>query len=150
MSDNYILETYRQLRISQDKYTYFMLAASGSAIAYALNRAQDRLLSWLMLPWGMALLFWALSFYFGCKHLAYVSSTLYANIELLKVERGEHPDTGMHPQLMSAASEGIRAAIESNSERANSFAHLQFAFFIAGVVSYVIWQLLEMYVATFF
>jgi len=113
MSNNYILEAYRQLRVSQDKYIYFMLAAAASAIAYALTRAQDRLLSLFLIPWGVALLLWGLSFYFGCIHLMYVSSTLFANVELLKVQRGEHPEAGINPQIINAASEGIRSSIGS-------------------------------------
>ena len=58
MADDYLIGTYRQLRTSQDKYIYFMLAASASAVAYALNRAQDRPLSLNLIPWGLALLLW--------------------------------------------------------------------------------------------
>lgn len=145
MSDNYILEPYRQLRTSQDKQIYFMLATAASAIAYALNRAEDRGLSLILIPWGCSLLFWGFSFYFGCRHLAYVSSTLFANIELLKIQGGEHPKVGNNSEIIQAASEGIRSAIEYNSNQANLLGKLQFWFFITGVFSYIIWQLLEMY-----
>ena len=84
MADDNLLEVYRQLRVSQDKYAYFMLAASASAVAYALNRAQDRSLSTILIPWGLALFLWCLSFFFGCLHLTYVSSAIYANVELIK------------------------------------------------------------------
>lgn len=148
MSDDRLIEVYRQLRTSQDKYIYFLLAAAASAVALALNRTQDHLLTWLLLPWGLALLLWGLSFFFGCRHLAYVSSTLFANAELIRVERGEHPKAGTHPQVITAASEGIRSAIEYNSDRANLLAKLQFRFLIAGALAYVVWHLLEMYART--
>jgi hypothetical protein len=145
MADDYLIEAYRQLRTSQDKYVYFMLAASASAIAYALNRAQDRSLSLVLIPWGLALLLWGFSFYFGCIHLAFVNSTLFANIELIRVQRGTHPDAGTNPQIIEAASNGIRSAIEKNSNKANRLGHAQFWFFVLGVLAYITWQVLEMY-----
>jgi hypothetical protein len=126
-----------------------MLAAAGSAIAYALNRAEGMLLSCSLIPWGIALLLWGLSFYCGCRFLNFIGATLVANVELLRIQRGEHPKTGTQPQLMSAASDGIRSAVEDNIERASRLGHLQFWFFIAGILSYVIWQLIVMYIATF-
>ncbi len=146
MADDYLVEAYRQLRASQEKYVYFMLAASASAIAYALNRAQDRSLSTILIPWGLALLLWGLSFYFGCIYLAYVNSTLFANVELIKVQKGIHPEAGTHPQIIEAASDGIRSAIESNSKKASRLGNSQFWFFILGVLAYIAWQILEMYI----
>ena len=40
MSDNYYIELYCLLHSKQDKYTYFLMAASASAIAYTLSRAE--------------------------------------------------------------------------------------------------------------
>jgi len=142
MANDNLLEVYRQLRIAQDKYTYFLLAAAGAAIALAINQTQDSTLTWSQLPLAAAVLCWGLSFFFGCRHLAYVSSTLYANAELIKVESGDHPDLGKHPQLMSAASEGIRQAINDNSESANSFSHWQFRFLVTGALFYIAWHVL--------
>ncbi len=138
-------EVYRQLRMSQDKYIYFLLAAAGAAIAFAVNQTQGAVMSWSQLPLGGAVLCWGLSFFFGCRHLAYVGSTLYANAELLRVEGGQHPEVGRHPQMMAAASEGIRQAIEDNSNRANRLGHMQFRFLIAGAILYVGWHILEMW-----
>lgn len=57
-----------------------------------------------------------------------------------------HPEAGTHPQIIEAASDGIRSAIESNSKRANRLGHSQFWFFILGVLAYIAWQILEMYI----
>jgi len=90
---------------------------------------------------------WSLSFFVGCRHLAYVSSTLYANAELFRVESGKHPDVGWHPEMM-AASEGIHQAIEANAERVNRLRHMQFRFLVAGAVFYIAWHVLEMWLRT--
>ena len=100
------------------------------------------------MPLGAAVLCWGLSFFFGCRHLAYVSSTLYANAELLRVEGGQHPDVGMHPQIIAAASEGIRQATEDNSNRANRLGHMQFRFLIIGAMLYIGWHIWEMWLRT--
>jgi hypothetical protein len=98
------IEIYRQHRTAQDKYTYFLLAAVGAAIAFAVNQTQGAKLAWSQLPLGWAVAFWALSFFFGCRQLTYVESTLFANVVLLRVIAGEDPQVGIHPQLMAAAS----------------------------------------------
>lgn len=147
MSDDQLIEVYRQLRTAQDKYIYFLLAAAASAIALALNRTEHLPLSPTLIPWGLALLLWGMSFYFGCRHLAYVSSTLFANLELIRVQRGTHPQAGRNPQVIQAAAEGITSAIEFNSNRANRLAWLQFYFLVAGALAYIAWHLLQMYTA---
>lgn len=64
MTDSGITELYRAHRTAQDKYTYFILAAAGAAIAFALNQTHDATLSWFKLPLGAAVLCWGLSFFF--------------------------------------------------------------------------------------
>jgi hypothetical protein len=97
MASDQQLEVYRQLRTSQDKYIYFLLAAAGAAIALAVNQTQGLTLNWSQLPLGAGVVLWGLSFFFGCQHLAYVSSTLFANAELLKVESGRAPSDRQPP-----------------------------------------------------
>lgn len=145
MATDHQLEVYRQLRVSQDKYVYFLLAAAGAAIGLAVNQTQGLSIASSQVPLAAAVVSWGFSFFFGCRHLAYVNSTLYANAELLNVESGTHCQVGNHPQLMAAASEGIRQAIETNSNRANRLARFQFDFFIAGAVLYLGWHIYEMW-----
>lgn len=139
------LEIYRQFRTAQDKYGYFLLAAVGAAIGFALNQTNGKAISCSQIPLGVGLFFWSLSFYFGCKHLTYVSSNMYANLELLRVQKGKHPNAGNHPQVIKAASEGIREAIESNSKWSSRFANWQFRSFLLGSASYIGWHIWEMW-----
>lgn len=138
-------EVFRALREAQSKYTYFLLAAAGAAIALAVTQTQGIGMAWSQIPLAAGALSWGLSFFFGCRHLAYVSSALYANAVLFQVESGQHSEVGEHPQRVAAASGGIREAIEINSERANRLGHLQFRFLVAGAVLYIVWHVLEMY-----
>lgn len=144
MASNEQLEVYRALRTSQDKYAYFLLAAVGASIAFAITQTRDHHISWSQVPLGLAVLAWGLSFFFGCRHIAYVNSTLYANAELIRVQDGDHPEVGRNPQMQQVASAGIRSAIESNSTTANSLSKRQFSYFIAVAVLYICWHIIEM------
>jgi hypothetical protein len=134
MSRDFQKEVYQQFRNSQDKYTYFLLAAAGAAIGFAITQTQGKPLSWTQLPLALAVIFWGLSFYYGCYFIEYITSSLYANIELLIIQDGNHLDVGMNPELISAASEGIRDALKNNSKETQRFATLQLHFLFYGAI----------------
>jgi hypothetical protein len=140
-----MLEVYRAHREAQTRYVYFLLAAAWAAIGFAINQTTGKALAWPQIPLAGAALCWGLSFFLGVRHLAYGSSILYANMELLRVQSGQHPEVGTHPEMIAAASEGIRRAVESNNKRANHLGHLQLTFLILGAVLYVGWHVFEMY-----
>ncbi len=148
MSDDSLHEVYRALRDAQMRYAYFLLAASGAAIGLAVNQTRTAALRWAEMPLGVAVTMWGLSFFFGCRHLAYVGSTLYANVELLRVQRGKHPDVGSHPEMIAAASDGIRAGIQTNADRGSRYARWQFRLLIAGALFYLAWHVGQMYLRT--
>jgi hypothetical protein len=50
VSDENRLELFRALRDTQEKYVYFLLAAAGAAIGFALSQTQQATLSWSKLP----------------------------------------------------------------------------------------------------
>jgi len=141
-------ELYRQLRTSQDKITYFLLAAAASGIALAVNNTAGSILSYSQIPLALAVVSWGLSFYFGCQHLHYVASTLYANAALLDVLKGRHKEVGQNPHLIEAASSGIREAMESNIEIASKYGTWQFRLIVAGALFYIGWHLTEMAIRT--
>lgn len=146
MSDH-AAELFKASRESQNRYTYFLLAAAVAAIGYALGQTQGLPLNISQLHLGIAILCWGVSFFCGCKHIAYINSNLYANMELLRVESGEHPKLrGYGPDGIAAASEGIRLAFDSNSEKASSFANWQFRLLVWGGLFYMAWHLLSMYI----
>ncbi len=49
-------EVFRALRKSQDKYTYFLLAAAGAAIAVAVNQTQGLAIAWSQVPFALSVL----------------------------------------------------------------------------------------------
>lgn len=141
-------EVYRQFRTAQDKYAYFLMAAAGAGIGLAVNQTQTATINRSKIPLAGAIICWALSFVFGCRYIGTLTSSLYSNMELLKVQAGEHPKVGRHPQVIAAASEGIRNALEKHGNRATRFGRNQFVFLVAGAVLYVVWHVWEMWLRT--
>ncbi len=138
-------EIVRTLRESQSKYTYFLLAAAGASIGFSLNQTQGLAITWSQLPLGIAILCWGVSFFCGCRYLEYVSSTLYSNAEMLRIVEGQHPDVGSHPQMVQAASAGIRQAMAKNTSTASSLGTIQFRALICGGCFYIGWHVIEMW-----
>lgn len=87
MADDSERLLFSTLRSIQDKYTYFLLAAAGAAIGLALTQTKGLSLNWSQFPLGLAVLNWGLSFFFGCRQLTSVSSGLYANAGLIKIQK---------------------------------------------------------------
>lgn len=148
MRNDELREVYRQHRAATDKYTYFLLAAAGAAIGFAVTQTSGVKFELAQLPVGGAVVAWGLSFFFGCLHLRYVMSTLYANAMLLRVVQGEEEAIGRNPALMVPAVEGIREAMKDNEIRSGRFSRWQFSGLILGAVLYVAWHVLRIYLAT--
>ena len=141
-------EIYRQHRTAQDKYSYFLLAAVAAAIGLSLQRTATSTMEWSMIPLGFAVLAWGGSFFCGCRHLQYISSTLFANMALFQIKQGSHPSVPRDPAHIQAASKAASSAIESNSNRANKFGQAQFRLLIIGALLFIGWHITEMTIRT--
>ena len=130
---------------AQDKYTYFLLAAAGAAIGFAVQKTEGMPLSWWLTPVALAAATWAASFYCGCKNLTWVSAALSANYALLQLRQGTHPKQPPHPQLLEAAMSGTTTALEGNGTRAQRYAHWQFRLVVIGAALFIFWRILEMW-----
>jgi hypothetical protein len=144
VSQETLHEVFRQYRTAEDKYTYFLLAAAGAGIAFAVNRTSGSGILPSQIPLAAAVLSWAMSFFFGCRQVLYVKSNLFANFNLLQVESGEHPEIGHAQAHQQAAAEGIREAMKFNAKRAGGHATRQFTFLVLGAAMYVAWHVLDM------
>lgn len=138
------VELHRQHREGQDKYSYFLLAAAGTAIGWALTRTENRALSSSMTALGIAVVCWGGSFWCGCRKLVYVDSFLYSNLELLAIESGTHPEVGADHRMVAAASEGARRGLARNSATGAGLSRWQFRLFVLGGVAYIAWHVIEM------
>lgn len=137
-------ELYKQSRTIQDKFTYFLLAVAASAIAFSIQKISDRIITESLMLLGVALLFWGISFYFGCLNIKYVSSTIYANYGLIQTKNGKNKEIPNNQQYIAAAAEGIESAMQSNAQKAGKYSNWQFKMLIWGAIAYITWQVIEM------
>jgi hypothetical protein len=80
IEEKFSIESY--LRTAKDKYTYFLLAASASAIAFSISQTREDALAWSQLPLAIAVLCWAFSFYFGCRCASFYQKLLQDSADL--------------------------------------------------------------------
>ncbi|MDN8616454.1 hypothetical protein [Variovorax ginsengisoli] len=143
--DDKLTDLHKLHAAGQEKYTYFVLAASGASIAFAVQKTEGLPLSWWLVPAGLAVLSWAASFWLGVRAIDRVQATVVANHALLQLQQGTHPTQPDHPQLVQAAKEGVLQAMTVNSYQANTAYVWQFRMLLAGAAFFVAWRALEMY-----
>lgn len=138
------LEVYRQSRQGQDKYTYFLLAAAGASIAFALNQTKGQALQSSHWPLGLAVLSWAASFYMGCRRLHAFEAVLNLNQQLIRVQKGTH-EVLQHRAEIPIAAEAIKTHLYAENNKVGSRGRRQFRLLIAGAAFYIGWHTWEMY-----
>lgn len=139
-----VTNLYKAHQAGQEKYTYFLLAAAGAAIGLAVQKTEGLKLSWWLLPVAAATLCWALSFVCGCKNVHWVHAVISANVALLKLQNGTHPEQPPYPEHTAVAIEGVRLAIDNNAGWAGFNAMWQFRLLVAGAVFFIVWRIAEM------
>jgi hypothetical protein len=145
MADDIHTTIYNAHIEGRGKYIYFLLAAAGGCIAFAVNQTRTATLAWSQAPLGVAVLCWCFSFCFGCLHLQKISAMLYDNMNLIRIERGQHPIVGRDPGTMSRASGQLRRGMGRLSDRAALYVQWQFYMLIAGAGFFIAWHVLAMY-----
>ncbi len=141
-------EVIKQFRQQQEKFTYYIVGLSVAAIGFSIIKTNGLPLSWTQIPLGLAVLSWAISIYCGLTFLKYVISNLYANKAYFDIVSGQDPKVGNHPELIKAAVSGITQAMQSNSDKAEKLAKWQDRLFYCGIVFFLVWHVLEMYLKT--
>lgn len=140
---NSFSELQKQHQASQEKYTYFMLAAAGACIAYATDKATGVPITYCLFLLALSILCWSASFYCGCKCANTVQALIRANSNLLSLYAGNHESQPKEPELLEAAIRGVRSAIDKNMIRSKSYNDWQFRFFVTGGVLFIGWRITE-------
>ena len=146
--DPELLELYKQHRAGQDKYAYLLMAIVASAIAFTVNKTTGLKVTFTDVPLGLSVVFWGLSFYFGCKYINWCQTTTFSNFNLLQLKKGVHPKQPANSQETDAAIRGVTSALESNSLKAGKYCGLQFKFAICGALMFLIWHSINVYLFT--
>ncbi|MEJ2794365.1 hypothetical protein WAE56_13200 [Iodobacter sp. LRB] len=142
--DDAITNLHKAHQTGQEKYTYFLLAAAGTAIGFAVQKTEGLPLSWWLLPVALAAVCWGISFHFGCKNITWVQTSIMANYSLLQLRQGSHPEQPSPQELESAAIPGVKSALKQNGKKAQFYGIWQFRLFVAGAIFFIVWRIAEM------
>jgi hypothetical protein len=123
-------EMYGALRAATDKYVYFLLAAAGACIAFAINQTNDAALSPYQLPLGGAVVSWGLSLFFGCRNILAVMAVLEGSYRY-----GDESENH----------EALAKSIAMSEGRAARYLRWQFVLLLVGAALFVCWHVIEMY-----
>lgn len=143
MSDP-LSDLHKAHREWNEKYAYFVLAAAGAAIAFAVTQTKDAIITPSTALLALALLCWGLSFMCGCWHLSRVSNLLQQNYQFLRVQAGQHPEFPAHPDVIQM----IRGVLEEQSNASGKYAYWQFRMLWIGALFYIAWHGWQMYERT--
>jgi len=131
-------DVYRSILAWQERFAYFFLAASGSAITFALVRTEGQPPSPWMIPVGLAVICWGASFWLGCEHILSKSKALLRNWKALSIEEGSEPITKAHPELVQPALDRFAADAKRDDERTRATGRSQYLLFLLGAIFYLV------------
>lgn len=154
-------DLYKQYQTGIQKYIYFLLTASGAAIAFVIEKIQGQVLSIWLLPVGLAILCWGLSFYFGCQSIKNTQEAIRTNLIYLKMPNRSTLNQARQNCLRNFQSTTIydeyedelkktENTIEQLSSSGGKYSLRQFKFLIAGSFFFFLWRILEMVQLTYF
>jgi hypothetical protein len=124
---------------------YFLLAATGAALAYALQKLDSSSLNWQLWFGLSSIACWLFSFFCGCKHITAIQSAILFNTDLLQLQQGRHPMQPQSPQETQMAWESTRRALDQKNNSAQLLFKLQFWLLAAGVLLFAAWRVLVLF-----
>ena len=140
-NDSDLLHLNRVHADGHSKYVYFLLAATGAALGYGLQKLDGSVLSWHVWLGLAAISAWLLSFFCGCKHKTAIQSAISSNYQLLQLQNGNHPAQPQSEEEMRIAWAVTTNALESKNNKAQLLFNLQFWLLSAGILLFAIWRI---------
>lgn len=141
MSENIELELVKQFKASQEKYIYFLLAAAASAIGFAMAQLKVEPLSYIHIPLGASIIFWAASFISGLQFLEYAAGVTFQGQNYLALKRELHSyrraDAG---ELLVLFKSRLNETMEKQQSKMKLYSGLQSWCFLFGALAYIVWH----------
>ena len=131
---NQLAEHYRQ---SQGKNAYFLLAASASAIGFAITQLKVEPLTCIHIPLGISFLLWGISFYSGQRYLQWLISIVGKNLDYLS--------TNYFPEIPDELKkESLNKTKEIHDSKTKFYGPLQINTLFFGAMFYISYHLILM------
>lgn len=125
----------------QEKYVYYLIALSVTAIGFSIINTNDQQLTYSQIPLAFAILFWGYSIYSGLNFLQYIIGSLSVNKSYLDILNSDDPKK-------DEKAKNILEGLEKVSQKTKKLIKFQNYFFYSGILSYLIWHIIEMYKRT--
>lgn len=133
--DSSLLHLNRIHADGHSKYVYFLLAATGAALGYALQKLDGATLNWPVWFGLASIAAWLVSFLCGCKHITSIQSAILSNYQLIQLQSGSHPMQPQSQEEMQIAWSVTTNALESKNKKAQLLFRLQFWMLATGVLT---------------
>ncbi len=145
-------EHQQKMNESYEKFIYYTLALDVSALVYAVQKTNDKIFEWSLLPLGLALISWSISFVYGIKwiHLKidYYAYDTYKRI-LPQLKNEISTDLNPHEkkefdQIAKSISSNTQEAGFKSRLRMGTKLNLYFFFLMFDILSFLFWHIYEM------
>lgn len=131
-------ELWRLYKLQQEKYVYYIIALSVTAIGFSIYNTTGVNLKLIQIPLGISILCWGLSIYCGLTFLNYIISSLYTNLIYLEFTKN-------HNVGIEKVKADFNDTMSKSSEKTSKLLKWQVNLFYSGIVLFIIWHILEMY-----
>lgn len=142
MSDNIQIEIelFRHHRDGQTKMVYTLLTVTTTAIGFSVLQTKDSWLGKDHIPLGLAVFFWGVSIICGWRHLNAVNRAIFADLKLVRLRAKSPVTTQVKEDIVTWEKQVLRMRRRS---KFNFIA--EFWLFFIGVLAFLVWHILEMY-----
>lgn len=141
MSGNLELELQKQFKAAQEKYIYFLLAVSASAIGYAITQVKVEPFNLNHIAFGLSIFLWSLSFMSGLKFIEFNTESTFKNMLYLSFKR-ELKNSKNYEELVSKYKNDLYDESEVTMKRLALYGGLQSKLLLLGALSYISWYAL--------
>ena len=145
MSNNVELELGKIFKASQERFVYFLLAASASSIGFAITQLEVEPLSIKQIPLAASFILWSCSFYCGLKFLENAIGVTFQNQNYLAFKRElkamERSDANsIHLKFKTK----YQATTDTQIKKMKFFGSCQSRTLLIGAITYFGWHLVRM------
>lgn len=145
MSENLELELSKQFKVSQERYIYFLLAASASAIGFAMTQSKVEPLAWIHLPLGLSVMLWAVSFFAGLRFIEYSISVTFQNQNYMAFKRELRSfKENRAAELLMEFKSKLNKTVEHQNGKMKLYGNMQSLCLLFGALLYILWHILRM------
>ncbi|KUM51865.1 hypothetical protein [Rheinheimera sp. EpRS3] len=139
MSTEIELELHKQFKAAQERYIYFLLAVSVSAIGYAITQIKVEPFNLNHIAFALSITLWSLSFISGLKFAQLTVDSTFKNMIylFLKRELKNYPE---HTELISKYKSDLLNSSQNRMKKLAFYGGLQSMLLLLGALSYICWH----------